>query len=206
LCLGLAIAGYSPAMASELLQSLLTECGLAEKAVPVDERFVRLQYGSAFVLLGISGTAVVAVAPLFRQLPAQNTEAFYRKLLTNNAQMGGMASFAIQEDGWVVLHAGRSIKGLDSGELAVLVSGVGRFADQFDDQLIAEFYAPPSATSAPGWDDEVGDGEVPALGGTAAVADPTAERDAGAGAKPASSAPSPPSPAAPSGEPTGEPV
>lgn len=191
-------------MASELLQSLLTECGLAEKAIPVDDRFVRLQYGSAFVLLGISGTAVVAVAPLFRQLPAQNPEAFYRKLLTNNAKMGGMASFAIQEDGWVVLHAGRSIKGLDSGELAVLVSSVGRFADQFDDELIAEFYAPPRATSVPVWDDEAGDGEVPALGES-----PVASSEAGDAAPSAAPAASDePKPAAktPSSEPTGEPV
>lgn len=149
-------------MASELLQSLLAECGLADKAVPVDERFVRLQYGSAFVLLGVSGSAVVAVAPLFRQLPAQNVEAFYKKLLSNNAQMGGMASFAIQDDGWVVLHAGRSIKGLDAHELAVLVGAVGRFADQYDDQLIAEFYAPPRATSVAVYDDDA-PGEAPPL-------------------------------------------
>ena len=32
-------------------------------------------------------------------------------------------------------------KGLDAHELATLVSGVGRFADEFDDQLIAEFFA-----------------------------------------------------------------
>ncbi|MBK7538436.1 MAG: CesT family type III secretion system chaperone [Myxococcales bacterium] len=135
-------------MASELLHSLLVECGLADNAVAVDDRFVRLQYGSAFVLVGISGTAVVAVAPLFRQLPDRNVEAFYRKLLVNNAQMGGVASFAVQADGWIVLHAGRSIKGLDSNELGVLIGGVGRFADQYDDELIAEFYAPASATDA----------------------------------------------------------
>jgi len=172
-------------MASELLQSLLTECGLAEKAVPVDERFVRLQYGSAFVLLGISGTAVVAVSPLFRQLPAQNVEAFYRKLLAHNAQMGGMASFALQDDGWVVLHAGRSIKGLDANELAVLVSAVGRFADQYDDELIREFYASPRATSVAVWDDEPA-GEAPPIA--------AASEDSAAAA------------ATPKDEPTGEPV
>jgi hypothetical protein len=133
-------------MSSEFLRSLLVECGLADKAVTIDDRFLRLQYGSAFVLIGVSGTAVVAVAPLFRQLPTRDVEAFYRKLLTNNAIMGGMASFAIQKDGWVVLHAGRSVTGLDANELAVMISGVGRFADQFDDELISEFYA---ATSAP---------------------------------------------------------
>ncbi|MEZ4360196.1 MAG: CesT family type III secretion system chaperone [Kofleriaceae bacterium] len=134
-------------MASETLQTLLAQCGLADKAVAVDDRFVRLQYGSAFVLVGISGTALIAVAPLFRQPPATNVDAFYRKLLVHNAHMGGMASFAVQGDGWVVLQAGRSIKGLDADELAVMVSGVGRFADQYDDELIAEFYAPASAAA-----------------------------------------------------------
>ena len=65
--------------------------------------------------------------------------------------MGGMASFAIQSDGWVILHAGRALKGMDSSEFATMVSGVGRFADQFDDQLIGEFYAsqPESTNQAP---------------------------------------------------------
>jgi len=39
-----------------------------------------------------------------------------------------------------VLHSGRPIKGMDGQELATMIAGVGRFADQFDDQLIAEFY------------------------------------------------------------------
>ncbi len=43
-------------------------------------------------------------------------------------------------DGWVVLHAGRALKGLDPQEFSTLIASVGRFADQFDDQLIAEFY------------------------------------------------------------------
>ena len=30
---------------------------------------------------------------------------------------------------------------MDATEFATLVSGVGRFADEFDDQLIAEFYS-----------------------------------------------------------------
>ena len=79
----------------------------------------------------------------------ERREAFFHKLLEHNAFMGGMAAFAIQPDGWVVLHAGRSRKGLDAHELATLVSGVGRFADEFDDQLIAEFFAPPRAADEP---------------------------------------------------------
>lgn len=123
------------------LEQLLEGSGLGEKAVRIDEHLVRMQWGSAFVIAGISGSAVVAIAPLFRAVPAGKELAFFKKLLEHNAYMGGMASFALQPDGWVVLHAGRALKGIDGQEFATLVAGVGRFADQFDDQLIAEFYA-----------------------------------------------------------------
>jgi hypothetical protein len=122
------------------LDDLLAGSGLGEKSVRIDDQLIRLQWGSAFVIAGISGSAVVAIAPLFRAVPRAKEQAFYRKLLEHNAYMGGIASFAIQGDGWVVLHAGRAIKGIDAQEFETLVAGVGRFADQFDDQLIAEFY------------------------------------------------------------------
>jgi hypothetical protein len=133
------------------LEKLLKDSGLADKAQQVDTNLVRMQWGSAFVLVGISGSAVVAIAPLFREPPHDRALAFYKKLLEHNAYMGGMASFAIQPDGWVILHAGRALKGMDAAEFATMVSGVGRFADQFDDQLIAEFYAeqPESTNQAP---------------------------------------------------------
>jgi hypothetical protein len=130
------------------LEVLLRESGLAEKADKVDDQMYRLQWGSAFVIVGTSGTAIVAIAPLFQHLPPGRETEFFKKLLEHNAYMGGMASFAIQPDGWVVLHSGRALKGLDSHEFAVLVSAVGRFADQFDDQLIAEFYAPREQAAA----------------------------------------------------------
>ena len=122
------------------LDELLATSGLADKAQRIDDHLVRLQWGSAFVIAGISGSAVVAIAPLFRAVPAGKELAFFKKLLEHNAYMGGMASFALQPDGWVVLHAGRALKGIDGQELATMIAGVGRFADQFDDQLLAEFY------------------------------------------------------------------
>ena len=133
------------------LSNLLADSGLADKAQPLGDNLVRLQWGSAFVIVGVSGSAIVAIAPLFREVPRDNTEAFYKRLLEHNAYMGGMASFAIQTDGWVILHAGRALKGMDATEFATMVSGVGRFADQFDDQLIGEFYAsqPESTNQAP---------------------------------------------------------
>ena len=131
-----------------LLDDLLAGSSLADKIARIDDNLVPLQWGSAFVIAGISGTAVVAIAPLFRAVPRGKELAFYRKLLEHNAYMGGMASFAIQGDGWVVLHAARAVKGIDAHEFETLISGVGRFADQFDDQLIAEFYMnQPEATN-----------------------------------------------------------
>ena len=140
------------------LDDLLTGSGLVEKSVRIDENLVRLQWGSAFVIAGLSGSAAVAIAPLFRAVPKGRELAFYRKLLEHNAYMGGIASFALQRDGWIVLHAARAIKGMDAQEFETMVAGVGRFADQFDDQLIAEFYmnepeltlqADPTSTQMP---------------------------------------------------------
>lgn len=129
------------------LDDLLATSGLAEKAAKLDDNLVRLQWGSAFVIAGISGSAVVAIAPLFRTVPEGKELPFFKKLLEHNAHMGGIASFALQPDGWVVLHAGRALKGIDGQEFATLVAGVGRFADQFDDQLIAEFYGDQGVVS-----------------------------------------------------------
>ena len=135
-------------MSTPTLEKLLADSGLAEKSQEVDSNLVRLQWGSAFVLVGVSGSAIVAIAPLFREPPHDKATTFYKKLLEHNAYMGGMASFAIQPDGWVILHAGRAIKGMDSNEFATMIAGVGRFADQFDDTLIAEFYGDqPEATN-----------------------------------------------------------
>ena len=138
-------------MSTPTLEKLLADSGLAGHAQLVEANLVRMQWGSAHVLVGVSGSAIVAIAPLFREPPHDDTAGFYRKLLEHNAYMGGMASFAIQADGWVILHAGRALKGMDANEFASLVSSVGRFADQFDDQLIKEFYAsqPESTNQAP---------------------------------------------------------
>lgn len=130
------------------LPQLLAASGLAEQATSIDASMYRLQWGSAFVIVGTSGSALVAIAPMFRQLPAGREAAFFQKLLELNAYMGGMASFALQPDGWVVLHAGRALRGLDAEEFAVLLTAVGRFADQFDDELIREFFGSREAAGA----------------------------------------------------------
>src|SRR5215468_2492795 len=97
-----------------ILDDLMTASGLADKAVRIDDNLVRLQWGSAFVIVGISGAAVVAISPLFRAVPRGKELAFYRKLLEHNPYMRSIAALAIQNDGWVVPHAGRPPKGMDS--------------------------------------------------------------------------------------------
>ena len=131
------------------LLALLTASGLAERAQALDNQMYRLQWGSAFVIVGVSGTALVAIAPIVRRIPEGREAEFFKRLLEYNAYMGGMASFALQPDGWVVLHAGRAIRGLDAEEFAVLVTAVGRFADQFDDKLVADFFGSRHAAGAP---------------------------------------------------------
>jgi hypothetical protein len=130
------------------LEELLAASELADKAAKIDDAMCRLQWGSATVIVGISGAAIVAIAPLFAKLPEGKEAALYRRLLEHNAVMGGTASFAIQRDGWVVLQSGRGLKGMDGHEFAVMVGTVGRFADDFDDQLYADFYAPPPGDGA----------------------------------------------------------
>lgn len=127
--------------ATPTLDQLLADAKLSDKVAKLDTNLARMQWGSAFVVVGVSGSAIVAIAPLFRALPEGKETAFYRRILEHNAYMGGMASFAIQPDGWVVLQAGRALKGIDGEEFMTLVAGVGRFADEFDDKLIAEFFA-----------------------------------------------------------------
>lgn len=130
------------------LDQLLADAGLADKVAPVGDGVVRLQYNSAYVIVGVSGSALVVIAPLFRALPIGKEAAFFKRLLELNATMGGIAAFAVQADGWTVLQAGRPIKGIDAEEFATLVVAVGKFADDLDDKLIREFFVDqPEATN-----------------------------------------------------------
>ena len=49
------------------------------KAEPMDNGLFRLQWGSAFVMVGVAGQAIVAIAPLFRQPPAGEAQALVWK-------------------------------------------------------------------------------------------------------------------------------
>lgn len=127
-------------MSQELLTKLLEEAGLADKAEKVGGSMYMFQWGSARVIAGVSGEAIVVIAPLFEALPDNNADAFCRRLLELNSKMGGTAAFAVSADGSVVLQVGRGTNGLDSAEFALMLGTVGKFADDYDDALREEFY------------------------------------------------------------------
>lgn len=137
---------YTPPMSDQPaanLKTLLEECGLLSQAKQIDEALFELQWGSALVVVGIQGRALVIISPMFKSLPEGKEAPFCRRLLELNSALGGVASFAIQPDGWVVLHGGRDVKGMDSEEFLLLLTTIAQQADHYDNLLLDEFYASP---------------------------------------------------------------
>ncbi|WP_428268628.1 YbjN domain-containing protein [Haliangium sp.] len=125
------------------LKELLEQSGWMDQAVKVEESVYHLRWGSAELVIGITDHALAVFAPMFKELPSGKEAAFCYRLLQLNDTMGGVAGFALQPDGWIVLNAGRSVKGMDADEFKALVYTVGQFADTYDDQLFDEFYRSP---------------------------------------------------------------
>jgi len=126
--------------ASHVLESMLEQCELTDKADKVGEAMYRFRWGSATVVAGAAGEAIVVIAPLFPALPENKSADFCQRLLQLNSRMGGTAGFALAPDGAVVLQAGRGVKGLDADEFRLMLGTVGKFADDYDDPLRDEFY------------------------------------------------------------------
>ncbi|MBT8495698.1 MAG: YbjN domain-containing protein [Deltaproteobacteria bacterium] len=124
-----------------ILEELMTKNGLLDSAQKLGEAMYRLRWGSASVITTIVGESIVVIAPLFDALPSGDPAGFCRKLLELNSELGGTASFAIQKNGSVVLQVGRGVKGLDADEFGLMLATVGKFADDYDDQLEADFYS-----------------------------------------------------------------
>jgi hypothetical protein len=136
------------------LEELLRDCGLLDGVKKLDDSLYELQWGSALVIVGVKGPALVIISPMFKELPPGKEAAFCRRLLELNGALGGVASFAIQADGWVVLHSGRDTRGLDADELGLLVSTVARHADHYDNVLLDEFYVTQAEQDAQAEQDE----------------------------------------------------
>ena len=63
----------------------------------------------------------------------------YERLLELNHASLGRAAFSIDGDGLVCLTAGRPVEDLDPGELIDLILWTSEYADNIDDELLAEF-------------------------------------------------------------------
>jgi hypothetical protein len=125
---------------SDTIAKLLAEAQLADAAERVGDGMYRLKWGSATIICVTSGEGIVAVAPIFEKPPDKRREEFFRRLLEINADIGGTAAFAVHKNGTVALQVGRTLQGLDPHEFKLMLATVGKFADDYDDKLKAEFY------------------------------------------------------------------
>ena len=73
------------------------------------------------------------------RVPEKAGAAFYQRLLELNHSSLGRAAFSIGDDGVVFLTSGRPVADLDPGELIDLILWTSEYADELDDQLLAEF-------------------------------------------------------------------
>ena len=83
--------------------------------------------------------SLVVVRLSLMRVPATAGAAFYERLLDLNHASLGRAAFSIDSDGVVFLTAGRPVTDLDPGELIDLILWTSEYADELDDELLAEF-------------------------------------------------------------------
>ncbi len=83
--------------------------------------------------------SLVVVRLSLMRVPKTAGAAFYERLLELNHASLGRAAFSIHGDGLVYLTAGRPVEDLDEGELIDLILWTSEYADDLDDELLAEF-------------------------------------------------------------------
>ena len=83
--------------------------------------------------------SLVVVRLSLMRVPETADAAFYERLLELNHASLGRAAFSIHGDGLVYLTAGRPVEDLDEGELIDLILWTSEYADDLDDELLAEF-------------------------------------------------------------------
>ena len=98
--------------------------------------------GSANVYVDVyvpqgSESAYFCIASPVMQVVTPKLKEFYEKLLSLNHDMYG-ASFSISK-GWVWCRILRECEGMDANECKASFDRVGYYADQYDDELKAEF-------------------------------------------------------------------
>jgi hypothetical protein len=113
--------------------------------VPIDpldkDGFTQVARGSATVGINVVEQKgfILFLAPIM-EVPQHNREVLYRKLLELNYLATEDGAFAIdRESGRVYLRALRSLEALDFEEFVDMLDTVARIADEYDDQLRAQF-------------------------------------------------------------------
>ena len=113
--------------------------------VPIDpldkDGFTQVARGSATVGINVVEEKgfLMFLAPIM-DVPQQNKEALYRQLLELNYLATEDGAFAIdRQSGRVYLRAMRALDSLDFDEFVDLLDTVARVADEYDDQLRAQF-------------------------------------------------------------------
>lgn len=104
----------------------------------------RIERGSATGFVRVlkdpkRGETLVVVRLSIMRFPETDGAAFCERLLELNHAALGRVAFSIDADGVVFLTAGRPIADLDPGELIDIVLWTSEYADDLDDQLLAEF-------------------------------------------------------------------
>ena len=125
---------------AEYIQRFSELIGVA--IAPLDEDgFTQVSRGSATVGINVVEQKgfILFLAPIM-EVPEKNREALYRKLLELNYLATEDGAFAIDEaTGKVYLRALRSLEALDFEEFVDMLDTVARVADEYDDQLRAQF-------------------------------------------------------------------
>ncbi len=103
----------------------------------------KFKYGSVEVFIQLAGTTeedTFSVWSPVLKLPVQNEAGLLRKLMELNWMGTFEARFGIFQDNVVVVTS-RSVADLSPGEISHLITIVATIADDYDEELLAEFPA-----------------------------------------------------------------
>jgi len=116
------------------IEKLIGELGIQHRVTRVSETVWTLQKGSATVQIVAAPEFVVATAVVAEHAPADDREAFYRRLLEANVGLYG-AFFTLETNGSIRVNQVLLVDWLQDRELAFIVGNVASVADHWDDKL-----------------------------------------------------------------------
>jgi hypothetical protein len=119
-----------------LIDKAIKRLGLNPEKCYQNDYTWHLQSGSAILNLNIfllDGRYYFKVEAEIIAVPTKNLTEFYETLLYHNHDFNGFA-FLIH-DQKVYLKSVRELQGMDENEAFAIITKVGNYADQFDDEL-----------------------------------------------------------------------